>query len=371
MAFKVDAFQNDAFQTDLYLSLTDGIKLGDSEAGGTEEQTAYDYWGSMCSNTVQRYAQKLTIPNRIVTKLSFPLYRVSSPSGTISFKIRRTSNDSVIVEKDWGNAGDLPAITAAWLEVIFDNPVNINEEVRLSCEGDAIVCTWGVPKVALQQSDVKGDEYHQDYYSGSWHDHTNEDLPYKYTYAAIPTGGVSMLAPVSRTDGLVSGDSPSELGTMTALRTDGVKLSDASLVTMLSNLLRTDGIALDDTSLAEMLASVLRTDGIELSDEPLIAWLLLTTSDTGVGSDEVSLLIDVLLREMIGVLEGITIDETPEAVSESGIGTDSVTVEKSQVYRMVSDVRPLYNIISIIRERYKVSSIIRELYKMKTHVREG
>jgi len=97
----------------------------------------------------------------------------------------------------------------------------------------------------------------------------------------------------------------------------------------------------------------------------------ISVTDVGGDSEAVALLIDVLLREMIGVLEGITIDETPEAVSESGIGTDTVIVDKAQVYRMVSDVRPLYNIISIIRERYKVSSIIRELYKMKTHVREG
>lgn len=94
-------------------------------------------------------------------------------------------------------------------------------------------------------------------------------------------------------------------------------------------------------------------------------------TDTGAGSEEVSLLVDALLREIAGVLEGLSIDETFEAVSETGQGTDTVTVDKAQVYRMVSQVRPLYNILSIIRERYKLNPTVRERYKVKSHVREG
>lgn len=79
------------------------------------------------------WGQRLTISNRTVKKLSFPLLRYGSPGGTVTFLIRKalnSPNDTILATKLWGNSNDVPSVLT-WLEVTFDTPILINEEVRI------------------------------------------------------------------------------------------------------------------------------------------------------------------------------------------------------------------------------------------------
>ena len=80
-----------------------------------------------------RAGQKLTISNRSVTKLSFRTKRVGSPTGTITMTIRRTANDAVLGTKSYGSAGNV-STTEGFIEVTFDSPISVNEEVRIMME---------------------------------------------------------------------------------------------------------------------------------------------------------------------------------------------------------------------------------------------
>lgn len=96
----------------------------------TEEQTTLDghfatvYGGAGAG-------QRLTISNRVVTKLAFPLEKIGTPgSGNVAYHIKRVSDNSDLAYKVQGNVTAIPD-SVTWLEVTFATPVYINEEVRL------------------------------------------------------------------------------------------------------------------------------------------------------------------------------------------------------------------------------------------------
>ena len=132
-----------------------------------------------------RAGQRLTIPNRTVTKLSFYLAKTGSPNGNVTFAIRKVSDDSLIASKVWGNANTLPT-DPAWKEVTLDAPVLINEEVRIYQEYDATALPNGI-KAYATVTDVKAGENWCDWnFVDDWRDFgsggTNYDAPYIYTY---------------------------------------------------------------------------------------------------------------------------------------------------------------------------------------------
>lgn len=149
----------------------------------TEEQTASNYDIPTYANYYPRAGQRLTIANRKVTKIAFPLKKSASPTGDVTFTIRKVSDDSIIVSKVWGDAADLPTGTT-WEEVVLDTPTLVNEEVRLLWEfngGDS-----GNPVVGrFQASDVKAGEYRTTYHSGAWEDRTDHDGTYRYKYYEV------------------------------------------------------------------------------------------------------------------------------------------------------------------------------------------
>lgn len=157
----------------------------------TEEQTALDGYATMYGDIFDRMGQRLTISNRNVSKLSFPLCKSGSPAGNLYFRIRKVSDDSIILSKLWGACNSLnPFIT--WEEVEFDSPTTINEEVRILVER---VGASGDPVLYyMQGSDIKADEYFAIHQTGGdygdcapW---TGYDGAYKYTYEeAAPAGG--------------------------------------------------------------------------------------------------------------------------------------------------------------------------------------
>ena len=151
----------------------------------TEEQTAITSAYPLYSGSKTRCGQKLTISNRAITKLTFRMADVGSPSGDVTFTIRQL-DDTILASKVWGDAGDLGAVSN-WREVTLDTPILVNEEVRISAEftgGDASNYAW----VAYQNTDVKASEG-LSYYDGSWTDEDGNgndyDCAYKYSY----TGG--------------------------------------------------------------------------------------------------------------------------------------------------------------------------------------
>lgn len=150
----------------------------------TEEQTANSSYLTLRSDGAVRRGQRLTISNRTVTKLSFLLYKSGSPTGDVTFTIRKVSDDSIINSKVWGNASALTTSTSGtWYEVTFDSPVLVNEEVRILAEfsgGDA--SNW--VGCRLQTSDVKADEYSTSYIA-SYADYAPYDGAYIYTFSVV------------------------------------------------------------------------------------------------------------------------------------------------------------------------------------------
>ncbi len=149
-----------------------------------EEQLAYNLYQPIDIAFFTALGQRLTIPNRIVTKLGFWLMRIQPGgiAGDVYFEINRVSDDSLIVSKEWGRLADVPDI-ATYLEVTFDTPTLINEEVRVY-----IRVTWGTAAnhigLWIQNADVKAGEAYSRYrvLGAAWEMLAGFDCAYRYTY---------------------------------------------------------------------------------------------------------------------------------------------------------------------------------------------
>ncbi|MBA7653991.1 hypothetical protein ES703_61858 [subsurface metagenome] len=148
----------------------------------TEEQTQHNYDVVAALVGTFRGGQRLTIPNRKVTKLAFLLSKYGSPTGNLAFAIRRTSDDSLICSNLWGQCEDLPT-TPEWIEQAFDNPQIINEEVRIFFE---YTCLVGGNQVSFrcQNTDVKPDETESHYRDATWYQ-MEWDTAYRYKYYEV------------------------------------------------------------------------------------------------------------------------------------------------------------------------------------------
>lgn len=145
-----------------------------------EEQTQEDAQRRMYAGSWQREGQRLTIPNRQVTKLAFILNRESSGiAEPVTFTIRKVDG-TLIVSKVWGNQIDLPE-TPTLEEVEFDTPPTINEEVRIGVEFPYGSSTQ-VVAIRTKLSDVKADEYHCEAPNSVYTERTTWDCAYRYTY---------------------------------------------------------------------------------------------------------------------------------------------------------------------------------------------
>jgi len=137
-----------------------------------------------------RAGVKVTVANRVITSLSFLLSKADvgvgyRNHGPVYFRIRKTSDDEIIVGGTLGSSGGIVTWPdKAWYTVTFDEPVNINEEVRLLCEfyeggGEVphrLYCYY-------QSTDVKANEVFT-YYDGGYTDEATDDATYKYTYTS-------------------------------------------------------------------------------------------------------------------------------------------------------------------------------------------
>jgi len=154
-----------------------------------EEQAEYNYYHPLDHALFRALGQRLAIPNRTVTKLGFWLMKEGiGLAGNLYFEINRASDDGLIVSKKWGIIGDVPPSAATYLEVTFDSPALIDEEVRIYARvtggtADNHIGGWG------KDSDVKADEVWCRYRvaTGSWEVIGGYDFAYRYTYSVAPT----------------------------------------------------------------------------------------------------------------------------------------------------------------------------------------
>jgi len=146
----------------------------------TEEQTQWSSSLILCGLGRQRAGQFLTIPNRNVSKLAFDLQRQGSPTGDVIFTIRKVSDDSIIVSKVWGDAADL-LTSWNWIEVEFDEPTNVNGDVRILCEFYDGDYSNGV-NMRFNTSNVKSAEFFTRFESSVYTNKTTWEGTYKYTY---------------------------------------------------------------------------------------------------------------------------------------------------------------------------------------------
>ena len=126
---------------------------------------------------------RLFILSRKVSKLGFFLKRSGDPTNNLTFTIRKVSDKSLIVGKLWGAAADVPT-DLTYLEVEFDTPTLVNEEVRILIEhpgahpDDFVISR-------LQMSDVKANEF---WTRGSIEapvDMETWDFAYRYKYYEV------------------------------------------------------------------------------------------------------------------------------------------------------------------------------------------
>lgn len=149
----------------------------------TEEQTTHNIESTICAGFRTRWGQRLTIPNRKLTKLAFLIRKIGNPpGGPAYFEIRRVSDDSLIASESIGYPINLPT-SLTWIEVdLTDQPI-INEEVRVYCryEGGNQANSIGY---ARQNTDVKAGEWSTDYLF-VWGEAPTYDSTYRYKYYEV------------------------------------------------------------------------------------------------------------------------------------------------------------------------------------------
>ncbi len=152
----------------------------------TEEQTQHN--NSLGTQYHLYSGQRLTISNRKVSKLGFWLGKVNNPVGDVYFQILKL-NDTEIVSKKWGAAADLPSyLEPEYKEVEFDNPVLVNEEVRILSFFDGDTSTSNYVITRYQNTDVKESEYATRGEPPNWIPIATGDTAYHYKYYDVDNG---------------------------------------------------------------------------------------------------------------------------------------------------------------------------------------
>lgn len=167
-----------------------------------EQQTSYNA-DTIIAGWIRDWAgQRLTITNRVVSKLAFILHKEGIPTGDVTFQIRRISGDGLIMEKVWGSAAGLPAEgSEAWVEVTFDTPTLINEEVSIRVSYPTSFSNYRV-NLHFQSTDVKASEYLT--FDGGTA--PSADAAYRYTYTVGATATVTTQAVTSITSTTATGN---------------------------------------------------------------------------------------------------------------------------------------------------------------------
>jgi len=176
----------------------------------TEEQLLYDTNLSYGAYIREAGGQKLTPNYRYISRLSFPLQRVGTPTGNITYIIRAIDDDEILASKVLRDASTI-STDVTWYALTLDTPVLVNEQV-------AIYWTWdsdggdvdNYVNYVYKNGDVKADE-NVVYYEGpigfppldQWKEAADSDGSYIYTYnegyPVLTTGQCTVIADVTAT----------------------------------------------------------------------------------------------------------------------------------------------------------------------------
>lgn len=151
-----------------------------------EEQTLYDSDYALFNGVVRKNGQKLTIPDRKVTKLAFYVKRTGTPTSNVHYAIKRTSDDSTIIDEVVCTADEI-GTSHEWKEHEWTAPPTINEEVRIYAYVEDGSSGHQID-AAYQSTDVKADEHRCGAYATTWFEKTGEDTTYRYTYEEPAVG---------------------------------------------------------------------------------------------------------------------------------------------------------------------------------------
>ncbi|MBA7590636.1 hypothetical protein ES708_32763 [subsurface metagenome] len=149
----------------------------------TEEQTEGIYSSSVGLGLYKKVGQKLTIPNRKVTKLGFWLKKSGSPTGDVTYQIRKVSDDSLITEKVLCDAAEIP-IERTYEEAVLDTPTLINEEVRIIVIHPNAQASHRI-SFYYAEADLKANECFTRYSNTTWTDDTANEMTYRYKYYEV------------------------------------------------------------------------------------------------------------------------------------------------------------------------------------------
>ena len=153
-----------------------------AETTSDDNQTTIDDYSYLYSGFMIRVGTRKTIAAKGILTLQAYLKKVGSPTGNVTFAIRRVSDDSLIDSKVWGDAADL-GTTGAWKSITFTVPQLINEEVRVFVEysgGDSnnkIGAGYATSNVKANEKLTVGDE-------DEWADYAAYDFSYQITYGS-------------------------------------------------------------------------------------------------------------------------------------------------------------------------------------------
>lgn len=141
---------------------------------------------SMGNGLRVRCGVKLTLVNKKPRRIGFYLRKVDNPTDNYYFRVRKVSDDSVIMEHDMGLAINL--LTTETL-IYYDWPeanwVNINEEVRIAVEwtGDSAI---GHIRPSYENSNLVPDQVYCSYIVGTgWTDFAARDAKYTLIYGGL------------------------------------------------------------------------------------------------------------------------------------------------------------------------------------------
>ncbi len=148
-----------------------------------ESQLAGITWSSILQGA--GWGQKLPIPTRTLTALSFKLKRVGTPTGYVYYQIKRTSDNQQLWEETLTDSINI-STTPAFYTIPIDPPITLTGEHRIIA-----LATGGTAgnliNIFATLTDVKPNEHlFFKHASGAYTPHPTHDMTYIYTYQPCP-----------------------------------------------------------------------------------------------------------------------------------------------------------------------------------------
>jgi hypothetical protein len=268
-----------------------------------------------------RWGQRKTLTNKYVVGCGFLLNKVNNPTGNVYARIRKVSDDSIIVSKLLTLAENVAA-TATWYDVTFDSLVYVNEEVRILCEYTSQDENNGLA-VYEYQLDVKAGEY-LSYYHGGYDDFADHDATYHLTVIG-PSDMVYVSKHLLMADHLYLTDSIHKHRYVSPI-TDALTFTDALLAH--KRLIITDTLTLADLMYLGRVASL--TDALSMTDAILKRYGDAHLADALGLTDAILKMGDAHISDTISLVDALLRDKGL-SVPESMLLTDSLLTHKGLV----------------------------------------